>query len=89
MWKGWMFRAIAIIIALLLVDLFVCSITGTSPVETTSILCEGVFGNVFYVKGTYYQGEIVHSIIAGSELGMNSTEDGPIISNIIVMQIYL
>ncbi len=54
MWKGWTFRAIAIIIALLLVDLFVFSITGTSPVETTAIMFEGVFGNVFYVKGTVF-----------------------------------
>lgn len=41
-------------------------------------------GTVYYVKGTYYQGEIIHSIIAGSELGLNSTDDGPIISNIVV-----
>ena len=41
-------------------------------------------GTVYYVKGTYYQGEIIHTVIAGSDMGLSSTEDGPIISNIII-----
>ena len=41
-------------------------------------------GSVYYVKGTHYQDEIIHRPFADSIDGMTSSEDGPIISNIVI-----
>ncbi len=41
-------------------------------------------GTVFYVKGIYYQDEIIHRPFSDSVSGSTSSEDGPIISNIVI-----
>ena len=46
MWQSWLYRAIAIVLALGLVDVFVFSITGLNPIETLSLMFEGSFGNI-------------------------------------------
>ena len=46
MWQGWLYRAVAIILALGLVDVFVYSITGLDPIATLQLMFEGTFGNI-------------------------------------------
>lgn len=46
MWQSWLYRAIAIILALGIVDVFVFSITGLNPLETLQLMIEGSFGNI-------------------------------------------
>ena len=41
-------------------------------------------GLVYYVKGTHYQEEIIHRPFEDSLSNLGSTEDGPIISNIVI-----
>ena len=41
-------------------------------------------GSVYYLKGLEYQGERVYSLANATAAGLGSTEDGPIITNIIV-----
>lgn len=53
-WKSWIIRAISIVLALLAVAIFVWAVTGASFGETTNIMIEGAFGNVFYLKGTLF-----------------------------------
>ena len=46
MWKAWLYRFIAIVLALGLVDIFVFSITGLDPIGVLSVMWEGSFGNI-------------------------------------------
>ncbi len=46
LWRSWLYRAIAIILALGLVDVFVYSITGLNPLDTLAMMWEGSFGNI-------------------------------------------
>ncbi|HAR91708.1 MAG TPA: ABC transporter permease [Eubacterium sp.] len=46
MWKAWLYRLIAIVLALGLVDVFVFSITGLDPVGVMTVMWEGTFGNI-------------------------------------------
>ncbi|MBQ8299361.1 MAG: leucine-rich repeat protein [Clostridia bacterium] len=41
-------------------------------------------GTVYYAKGIEYKSEIIHSLLEGMDLGMESTADGPIITNVTV-----
>lgn len=53
-WQRWLYRAIAIVLAMLLVDIFMYSLTGMDPVEVLQVMWEGAYGNIFYAKGTLF-----------------------------------
>ena len=46
MWQSWLYRLIAIILAMGLVDVFVYSITGLNPIDTLITMWNGSFGNI-------------------------------------------
>lgn len=41
-------------------------------------------GTVYYAKGIEYKSEIIHTLLEGMDLGLESTADGPIITNVTV-----
>lgn len=41
-------------------------------------------GTVYYAKGIEYKSQIIHTLLEGMDLGLESTADGPIITNVTV-----
>ena len=51
-WQKWAVRLMAILLSLVVVTIFVFSLTGIGPGETFGLMREGVFSNMYYRKGT-------------------------------------
>lgn len=53
-WQKWAVRLMAILLSLVVVTIFVFSLTGIGPGETFGLMWEGVFSNMYYRKGTIF-----------------------------------
>lgn len=53
-YKSWGVRAIAIVLALIVVAIFIYSLIGISPFKAYGMMWNGVFSNEFYRKGTIF-----------------------------------
>lgn len=64
-WKAWLYRAIAVLAALLVNAMFIYLVAGVNPIQVYSTMWSGVFGNEIYAwDTTFYTAKLLCIAVA-------------------------